>query len=66
MPRPDSWRLRIALLREEFGEYVEAAEAGDLVAVADALADMTYVIYGTAYEVVKGRVRSTGDRPDPA
>ncbi|MFD2079291.1 Predicted phosphohydrolase, Cof family, HAD superfamily [Actinopolymorpha cephalotaxi] len=50
VPRPDSWRLRIALLREEFEEYVEAAAAGDLVAVADALADMTYVIYGTACE----------------
>ncbi|GAA2755712.1 hypothetical protein [Actinopolymorpha rutila] len=26
VPRPDSWRLRIALLREEFEEYVDAAE----------------------------------------
>jgi predicted HAD superfamily Cof-like phosphohydrolase len=49
-PRPETWQLRIALLREEFSEYVAAAEAGDLVAVADALADMVYVIYGTACE----------------
>ncbi|HZC25958.1 MAG TPA: nucleoside triphosphate pyrophosphohydrolase family protein [Actinopolymorphaceae bacterium] len=49
-PRPETWRLRIALLREEFEEYVAAAEAGDLVGIADALADMTYVIYGTACE----------------
>jgi predicted HAD superfamily Cof-like phosphohydrolase len=49
-PRPEAWRLRIALLREEFDEYVQAAEAGDLVGVADALADMVYVIYGTATE----------------
>ena len=48
--RPDTWRLRIALLREEFDEYVTAAEAGNLVEVADALADMVYVIYGTACE----------------
>lgn len=46
-PRPDSWKLRIELLREE---YVAAAENGDLVEVADALADMVYVIYGTACE----------------
>lgn len=49
-PKPDSWKLRIDLLREEFQEYVDAAEAGDLVEVADALADMVYVIYGTACE----------------
>ncbi len=49
-PRPDTWQLRVALLREEFEEYVAAAEAGDLEGVADALADMTYVIYGTACE----------------
>ncbi|GAB3422388.1 pyrophosphohydrolase domain-containing protein [Flindersiella endophytica] len=49
-PRPETWKLRIALLREEFEEYVAAAEAGDLVEVADALADMMYVIYGTAVE----------------
>jgi predicted HAD superfamily Cof-like phosphohydrolase len=49
-PRPENWKLRIALLREEFEEYVAAAEAGDLVEVADALADMAYVIYGTACE----------------
>jgi predicted HAD superfamily Cof-like phosphohydrolase len=40
--------LRVALLKEEVGEFVTASEKGDLVAIADALADITYVIYGTA------------------
>jgi predicted HAD superfamily Cof-like phosphohydrolase len=42
--------LRVALLREEFNEYLTAVEAGDLVEIADALADMTYVIHGTAHD----------------
>lgn len=40
--------LRRQLLSEEFTEYLAAAGNGDIVAVADALADMVYVIYGTA------------------
>jgi predicted HAD superfamily Cof-like phosphohydrolase len=40
--------LRVALLEEEVGEFVAASEKGDLVAIADALADITYVVYGTA------------------
>ncbi|MTD16446.1 nucleotide pyrophosphohydrolase [Nakamurella sp. YIM 132087] len=42
-------RLRLALVEEEVGELREAAEAGDLVGVADALADIVYVVYGTAH-----------------
>lgn len=47
---PTSLReTRIELLREEFeDEYVPAARSGDLVQIADALADMAYVIFGTA------------------
>lgn len=41
-------RLRVALLEEECGEFASAAEAYDLVAIADALADIVYVAYGTA------------------
>lgn len=41
-------RLRIALLGEEAGEFVAASEKGDLVGIADALADIVYVVYGTA------------------
>lgn len=40
--------LREKLLREELGEYVDAVSAGDLVEVADGLADLVYVAYGTA------------------
>ena len=40
--------LRRRLLAEEFSEYLAAVETGNLVSVADALADMVYVIYGTA------------------
>lgn len=41
-------RLRVALLEEEVGEFVAASGKGDLVGIADALADIVYVIYGTA------------------
>lgn len=39
--------VRYALMREELEEYREAAEAGDLVGVADALTDLMYVVLGT-------------------
>jgi predicted HAD superfamily Cof-like phosphohydrolase len=41
-------RLRVALLEEEVGEFVAASERGDLIGIADALADIVYVAYGTA------------------
>jgi predicted HAD superfamily Cof-like phosphohydrolase len=41
-------KLRVTLLQEEVAELVTASEKGDLVAIADALADITYVVYGTA------------------
>lgn len=40
--------LRFNLLVEEFQEYEDASDVQDIVEVADALADMVYVIYGTA------------------
>ncbi len=40
--------LRVALLEEEVGEFVAASERGDLNGIADALADIVYVAYGTA------------------
>jgi predicted HAD superfamily Cof-like phosphohydrolase len=40
--------LRIRLVREETGEFEKAANEGNLVKVADALADILYVTYGTA------------------
>jgi predicted HAD superfamily Cof-like phosphohydrolase len=39
--------LRVSLIQEELNEYREAAEAHDLVAVADALSDLIYVVLGT-------------------
>jgi predicted HAD superfamily Cof-like phosphohydrolase len=44
----DLAKLRIALLEEEVGEFVTASEKGDLIGIADALADIAYVVYGTA------------------
>lgn len=38
--------LRIRLIEEELAEYAEAARAGDLVGIADALIDLLYVVLG--------------------
>ncbi len=46
---PDQVALRQALIEEEVAELADAARAGDLVGVADALADIVYVAYGTAH-----------------
>lgn len=39
--------LRYKLMREENEEYLEAAEKGDLIEIADALGDMLYILCGT-------------------
>lgn len=39
--------LRYKLMREENEEYLEAAENGDTVEIADALGDMLYILCGT-------------------
>lgn len=39
--------LRHRLMQEENEEYLEAAKAGDLVEIADALGDMLYILSGT-------------------
>jgi predicted HAD superfamily Cof-like phosphohydrolase len=41
--------LRQALIEEEVEELAAAARAGDLIGIADALADIVYVAYGTAH-----------------
>ena len=46
VPR-DVCEVRVRLLEEELDEYRKAVEAKDLVAVADALIDMLYVLLGT-------------------
>lgn len=40
-------KLRHKLMHEENEEYLEAAQNGDLVEVADALGDMLYILCGT-------------------
>lgn len=41
------YTLRYNLLKEENEEYLEAAQKGDLVEVADALGDILYIAFGT-------------------
>ena len=41
--------MRLNILEEEFNEYKAAVREGDLLEIADALADMKYVIEGTAH-----------------
>lgn len=44
---PELIELRHKLMQEENEEYLEAAQEGDLVEVADALGDMLYILCGT-------------------
>ena len=41
-------KLRVDLLVEETGEFADATDRRDIVAIADALADIVYVAYGAA------------------
>jgi predicted HAD superfamily Cof-like phosphohydrolase len=77
LPASGARELRARLLAEEFGEYRVAEAGGDLVAIADALADMAYVIYGTAHvdgldldtviaEVHRANMSKLADRDDEA
>ena len=43
-------KLRFELMKEENEEYLEAAQNGDIVEVADALGDMLYILCGTIIE----------------
>jgi predicted HAD superfamily Cof-like phosphohydrolase len=40
-------QLRYDLMKEENDEYIEAANKGDLVEIADALGDQLYILCGT-------------------
>lgn len=46
---PAAWPRRLELLREDVGRYAAAADDDDVVGVAAALADLVYVLYGTAH-----------------
>ena len=48
LPDEATRRLRIRLIQEEFDELQEAMGGQDLAAVAKELADLLYVVYGTA------------------
>jgi predicted HAD superfamily Cof-like phosphohydrolase len=50
VPPEERKKLRLELIREEFKELTEASDANDIVAVADALADLLYVVHGAALE----------------
>lgn len=42
---------RMRFMHEELTEFAEASSTGDIVGVADALADIVYVALGTAYKM---------------
>ena len=48
LPDNDTRELRKRLLNEEYQEYLLGEANNDLVEISDALADMLYIIYGTA------------------
>lgn len=54
IPRPERIKLRIKLIREEFEEFIEAAEHAftdeDLALIGKELSDLLYVTYGAAIE----------------
>ena len=50
IPAPARCALRVSLLAEELDEFREAIAANDLVAVADALCDLQYVLSGAVLE----------------
>ncbi|NMH27323.1 pyrophosphohydrolase domain-containing protein [Flavobacterium silvaticum] len=47
---PEKVMLRFNLMKEENEEYLEAAQNGDLIEIADALGDMLYILCGTIIE----------------
>ncbi|MFO8059584.1 MAG: hypothetical protein R6U70_02880, partial [Bacillota bacterium] len=48
LPDKDAIVLRLRLIREELSELEKSIDGQDIVDVADALADLLYVTYGTA------------------
>jgi predicted HAD superfamily Cof-like phosphohydrolase len=48
VPDENTRALRVRLIQEEFDELKEALDHGDLPAMAKELADLLYVVYGTA------------------
>ncbi len=48
LPDEPTQTLRSRLIQEEFDEFQEAMQSNDLSAMAKELADLLYVVYGTA------------------
>ncbi|MEC4674095.1 MAG: MazG nucleotide pyrophosphohydrolase domain-containing protein [Nitrospirota bacterium] len=48
VPNEKTQALRVSLIQEEFEELKEALNAKDLPGIAKELADLLYVVYGTA------------------
>lgn len=48
-PDDNTVKLRAELIAEELGELEEANEEKDIIAVADALTDLLYVVYGAGH-----------------
>ncbi len=46
--KEELFELRMALIREEYSEFMAAHEGEDLVELADAICDLVYVLVGTA------------------
>ena len=42
----EGWSLKANLMKEELFEYIEACENKDIVAIADAIIDMQYILSG--------------------
>ena len=50
IPSEERCNLRVNLLQEELNELSDAIKAGDIVEIADALADLQYVLSGAVLE----------------
>ena len=50
IPSKERCELRVSLLQEELNELKQAIEDNDLVEIADALADLQYVLSGAVLE----------------
>lgn len=51
MVSPEYVHERLKFMVEELDEFINAEEAGDIVEMADAIADLVYVALGTAYRM---------------
>ena len=48
IPDEKTRKLRMILIEEEFKEFIEATQSGNIVQIADAIVDLMYIAYGSA------------------